>query len=220
MIDRGLRPLKSYALGPATSALAPRLARWGAMPVTALGLGVGLAAAVAGAAGAFGPALWLWWGNRLLDGLDGEVARRLGRADDRGGYVDLIADLVVYALVPIGAAVGATAPWSLHGATPDPWTWPAAAALLGAYYVNLGSHAYLAALLEKRGRGAAMRPDVTSFAMPGGLVEGFETIVLVSLMLAVPALLPWWFGLAAVLVAVTAGQRVWWTVRTLAREAM
>jgi phosphatidylglycerophosphate synthase len=219
MVDRRLRSFKRLALDPAVARLAPRLAHRGALPITALGLVVGIVAAFAAAAGAFGFALAAWLANRLLDGLDGEVARRLGRADDRGGYLDLLADLVVYAAVPIGAAVGATAPWSPLGPPPSPWIWPAVSLLLGTYYVNLGSYAFLAALMEKRGRGARERGEATSLVMPAGLVEGFETMVLVTLMLAFPATLPWWFALAAVLVAATAAQRVWWAVRRLGDEA-
>jgi phosphatidylglycerophosphate synthase len=215
MVDRRLRALKHHALAPAASRLAPRLRRRGALPITAVALGVGVAAALAAAAGAFAIALALWLASRVLDGLDGEVARRLDRADDVGGYVDLLADYVVYASVPIGAAVGVTAPWNPLGPGPSPWIWPAAAALLATYYVNLGSYAVLAALMEKRGRAARARGESTAMVMPAGLVEGFETIVLVTLMLAFPAQLAGWFVLTAVLVAATAGQRVAWAWRWL-----
>jgi phosphatidylglycerophosphate synthase len=218
VVDRRLRALKRAVLHPAAATLAPRLTRRGAVPITALALGVGVAAAVAAAAGAYRVALVGWLANRVLDGLDGEVARRLGRADDRGGYVDLLADYLVYAALPIGAAVGATAPWSPLGPDPSPWTWPAVAVLLAAYYVNLGSYALLAALMEKRGRGARARGEATSLVMPAGLVEGFETIVLVALMLAFPSLLAGWFALAAALVAATAAQRAAWGWRRLGSD--
>jgi len=143
------------------------------------------------------------------------VARSLDRADDLGGYVDLLADYVVYGVVPIGAAVGATAPWSPLGPDASPWIWPAVAVLLATYYVNLGSYSVLAALMEKRGRDARRRAEPTAMVMPAGLVEGFETIVLVTLMLAFPGQLAGWFVLTAVLVAATAGQRVAWAWRWL-----
>jgi phosphatidylserine synthase len=219
MVDRRLRALKRRTLAPAASRLASSLRRRGALPITAVALGVGVAAALAAAAGAFAIALAFWLASRVLDGLDGEVARRLDRADDVGGYVDLLADYVVYALVPIGAAVGVTAPWNPLGADPSPWIWPAAAALLATYYVNLGSYAVLAALMEKRGRTARTRGESTAMVMPAGLVEGFETIVLVTLMLAFPGQLAGWFVLTAVLVAATAGQRVAWAWRWLRNGA-
>lgn len=215
MIDRRLRELKRRAFEPVAATLARRLERRGAMPITWLGLIVGLAAALAAAFGAFAVALAGWFVNRALDGLDGEVARRLGRADDRGGYFDLLVDYVVYAALPIGAAIGATAPWSPLGPPASPWVWPALAGLLASYYVNLGSYTVLAALMEKRGRGADARGDATSVVMPAGLVEGFETIVLVAVMLAFPAQLHLWFALAALLTVVTAAQRAAWASRHL-----
>jgi phosphatidylserine synthase len=215
VVDRVLRPVKARVLAPVSTLLAERLGRHGALPITLAGLAVGLAAALAAAFGAFPAALVLWLLNRLVDGLDGEVARHLGRADDRGGYLDLLSDLVVYAAVPLGAAAGATATFGGEVIAASPWTWPLTALLLAAYYVNLGSFAVLAALLEKRGRGAAARGDATSVLIPAGLVEGTETVLLVAAMLAFPAFLPLWLGLGAALVAATAAQRVWWAARTL-----
>jgi phosphatidylserine synthase len=215
VVDRVLRPVKAHLLAPLSASLAVRLGRRGALPITAAGLAVGLAAALAAAFGAFPAALGLWLLNRLLDGLDGEVARRLGSVDDRGGYLDLLADLVVYAAVPLGAAAGVTAVFGGEALVTSPATWPLTASLLAAYYVNLGSYAVLAALLEKRGRGAASRGDPTSIVLPAGIVEGTETVVLVAAMLAFPGLLPLWLGLGTALVAATAAQRAWWAARTL-----
>ena len=219
VVDRLLRPVKARALAPLSAVLARSLARFGAGPVTLLGLGVGLAAALAAAFGAFAAALPLWLLNRVLDGLDGEVARALGRADDRGGYLDLLTDLLVYAAVPLGAAAGATGLLGNEPLVTSAWTWPLAALLLASYYVNLGSYTLLAASLEKRGRGAAARGDPTSIVMPAGLIEGAETLLLVALMLAFPTLLPTWFALTALLVFVTAAQRAVWASRTLRSEA-
>ena len=218
MVDRLLRPVKARALAPLSTALAQRLGRVGADRLTLLGLLVGLAAAVAAAVGAFTLALALWLANRLLDGLDGEVARRLGTASDRGGYQELMADLVVYAALPLGAAAGASGLLNAEPLVTSPWTWPLAALVLASYYVNLGSYALLAALLEKRGQGAAARGDPTSMVIPAGLIEGAETLVLVALMLAFPAWLPLWFGITAALVALGAAQRTLWAARTLGRE--
>jgi len=215
VVDRVLRPVKARLLAPLSALLAERLGRHGALPITLAGLVVGLAAALAAALAAFPAALALWLLNRLLDGLDGEVARHLDRADDRGGYLDLLSDLVVYAAVPLGAAAGVTATFGGEVITASPWVWPLTALLLAAFYVNLGSYAVLAALLEKRGRGALARGDTTSMVIPAGLVEGTETVLLVAAMLAFPALLPLWLGLGAALVVVTAAQRVWWAARTL-----
>ena len=215
MVDRILRPLAERALAPVTAVLARHSGPGAATRMTLLALAVGVWAGLAAAAGAFGLALALWLLNRLLDTLDGALARSLGVASDRGGYLDLLFDYVVYAAVPLGAAAGAS---GLLGSEPlvlSAWLWPLAALLLATYYVNLGSYALLAALLEKRGRGAAAKGDRTAVIMPAGLVEGAETLLLVTLMLALPKLLPLWFGITAALVAVTAAQRALWAWREL-----
>ena len=216
VVDRLLRPVKERALRPVSAVLASRLGPAAPLLLTAAGLAVGLAAAAAAAFGAFGVALGLWLANRLLDGLDGEVARAGAFADDRGGFLDLVADRVVYAAVVLGAAAGAGG--ALGGPAPvdGPWTWPLAAALLASYYVNAATVDLLAALLEKRGEGAEAVGETTSLRLPAGLVEGAETVVLVSLMLAFPAQLPLWFALTAALVALTALQRGVWAARALA----
>jgi phosphatidylglycerophosphate synthase len=208
VIDRALRPVAARALAPLT-----RVAR-GLSPgaLTGVGLAVGLGAAAAAALGTFWLALALWLLNRLLDGLDGEVARIAAagrpRQSDRGGYLDLMADLTVYATVTLGAAAGASGILTGEPLAPPAATWALAALVLASFYVNIGSHALLAALLEKRDLGARRRGDPTSLVMPAGLVEGAETIVLVSLMLALPHLLPVWLAVTAGLVAATALQRV------------
>ena len=190
MIDRAVRPMKDRLLEP-LAAVAPR---WcGPLVLTVAALVAGLAAAATAAAGLIAWSVTLWLVGRLLDGLDGAVARRRGTSSDLGGYLDILADTTVYAAVPIGVAV----------AVADRAAWIAVAVLLATLYVNVVSWAYLAALLEKRRAGAVANGEPTSVHMPAGLVEGAETIVLYTLMLAVPSLAVVWFVLMAALVAVT-----------------
>ena len=87
--------------------------------------------------------------------------------------------------------------------------------LLGSFYLNTMSWAYLSALLEKRGRGAARSNERTSITMPSGLIEGSETIVCYSLFLAWPARSVPLFWIMAGLVAVNVIQRVVWASRNL-----
>lgn len=173
--------------------------------VTLLALGFGLGAAIAVAVGMHWVALGCWLVSRLLDGLDGALARRTGTASDFGGLMDMTLDTIVYSAVPIGIAYadGSAATWAL------------CAVLLGSFYINLTSWSYLAALLEKRGLGAPASGEQTSITMPGGLVEGAETIVAYAVFLALPAIAPWGFAIMAVAVGVTAGQRVLWAKRHL-----
>jgi hypothetical protein len=133
--DRWLRPLVGVAGGLSPNAL------------TLLALAVGLASAGAAAQQLYGLGLALWAINRVLDGLDGAVARETGQQSDFGGYLDIVADFVVYAAVPIGFFLGqATVELGLS-----------LALLLGSFYVNGASWMYLAAILEKRSAGAGAR---------------------------------------------------------------
>lgn len=198
MFDDRLRTAKDTLLRPfVRSALVARLSP---STVTVAGLLVGL-----GAAGAAAGAYWiiatvLWLVNRLLDGLDGALARATDRRTDSGGYVDIVADFVVYAAVPIGIAVG------LAGAL----AWASVAVYLGACYVNAASWMYLSAVIEKRG---AAGGAATSVVMPRGIVEGFETILAYVVALLFPYYSPHvFFGLGA-LVLLTAVRRVVWWLR-------
>jgi phosphatidylserine synthase len=213
MVDRALRPVKARLFAPLAY-----LAR--AVPpdaLTAAGLVVGLAAAWAAALGRFDLALAGWLANRVLDGLDGDVARLTGRAGARGAYLDLMADLVVYAAVPLGLAAGVAA-----GGWADPVAvWAAAAAAPAAFYVNLGSFSLLssALALQEEGRRARARTAAPTIHLPAGLIEGAETVVALAVALAFPALAPWTLATVAVLTLLTAAQRVWWGARRLAAAA-
>ncbi|MCC6438324.1 MAG: CDP-alcohol phosphatidyltransferase family protein [Acidimicrobiales bacterium] len=202
MFDLALRPVKDRLLTPVADRVAGFVS---ANAVTAVGLLCGVACAVTAAAGHGWVSLVLWLGGRTVDGLDGLVARRRGEATDLGGYLDMLADTVAYTAVPIGLAVHAG-----HRSV-----WVATAVLLGSFYVNTMSWAYLSALLEKRGQGVAGSGEPTSIRMPAGLVEGAETVALYALFLVLPGRVVWLFGTMAVLVALTVAQRVRWAQRVL-----
>lgn len=202
MLDRSLRTVKDRVLHPVAARLARRVsAGW----LTALALLASLATAGAAAAGLRVAAVLLWWLSRLLDGIDGPVARARGEQRDLGGYLDILGDNVGYALIPIGIAI----------ARADLGVWAACAALLAAFYLNTLSWTYLAAVAEKRASGASTTGETTSVHMPAGLVEGTETIVLFTIMLAVPGAAVATFAIMAALVAATILQRVVWAARNL-----
>ena len=204
MLDPSLRTAKDAVLLPLARRLGP-----GVHPnlLSLLGFAVGVGCALLLLRGAYGAALALWLLNRTLDGLDGVAARAHGRQSDFGGYLDLLLDFGVYALIPICLAVGA--------ADPSPLLLAALGGLLGSYYLNAASWMYLSAILEKRALGAAARGDPTSVAMPSGLVEGFETIVFYSLFMLMPGALVPLFAVLSALVLVTVAQRVHWALRHL-----
>jgi phosphatidylglycerophosphate synthase len=202
MFDKALREPKEFAM-----ALAVRgpIRHIHPTTVTALAAVAGLAAAAAAWQGAYLPALGLWALNRLLDGLDGTLARLTGRQSDLGAYLDILLDHLVYAAIPLGLAMAAGTPAALV----------ALAGLLSSFYINAASWMYLAALLEKRQAGAAARGELTGVTMPAGLIEGAETVVFYSLFLLLPGAIAPLFWLMAALVLVTVGQRARWAIRAL-----
>lgn len=174
------------------------LAGWGvtADALTLAGFGLGLAAAVAVALGAFAAAFVLFALNRVLDGLDGAVARARG-ATDRGGFLDITLDFLVYALVPLGFALA------------DPAANALAAAVLITSFVGTGtSFLAYAIIAAKRGLSTRLRGAKSIYYL-GGLAEGTETMAVFLLMLALPAWFPWLaYGFAAVC-AITAASRIY-----------
>ncbi len=112
--------------------------------------------------------------NRVLDGLDGLVARETGQQSDAGGYLDIVLDFLVYVLIPLSL----TANYGIGARS-----WFLLSLLFAAFYLNGVTWMYLSALLEKRQMAGAAP---TSLVMPRGLIEGTETILLFGLMLVFP----------------------------------
>jgi phosphatidylglycerophosphate synthase len=202
VFDELLRGLKDRLLAPLARRVGPGVAP---NVVTVAALLAGLAAAALAGRRAYGAALACWALNRVLDGLDGALARAHGRQTELGGYLDVLLDFVVYAAVPLGLAFG-----SADARAPG-----ACAALLAVFYVNAASWMYLAAVLERRGAGAAARGERTTVTMPAGLVGGAETVVLYALFFLAPGRLVALFALVAALVALTVAQRLAWAWRHL-----
>ena len=174
MLDRLLRPLKDRLIAPVARSLG---FRFHPTTITLIAAAVGIAAAVLAWSGLYPWACALWIANRVVDGLDGAVARETGRQSDHGGYLDMLLDVLVYSAVPVGFALGrATTPLFI-----------AVMVLLAVFYLNITSWLYLSALLEKRAQGAPPARRATSIRMPPGVVEGTETIVAYAIMLLWPA---------------------------------
>jgi phosphatidylglycerophosphate synthase len=211
MLDSRFRAM----LGPALDAAGRRLAAAGVPPVALTGAGwaAGAGACAATALRAWPVALGLWLANRLADGLAGPVARASGSPSEAGGFLDIVADLSVYAGVILGLAVGV------------PAARLACVALLTAYYVSGTAFLALSSLGERRRqrqdrpKGPAPRNppfgDERSLRFVGGLAEGTETIVIYVLLFVLPqhaVVIVWGFTAA---VAVTAAQRIVVGVRLL-----
>ncbi len=200
MRDAALRAQKDKWMAP----LAQRFCRQVHPNVlSGIALAVGLLAAWLAMEERYAPGLLMWFLNRILDGLDGLVARTHAKQSDFGGYLDLMLDFIVYLAVPLGFVA----------ANPNPPLLWSALALLSSYVLNTLSWTTLSALLEKRNRQKSRR--LTSVEMPAGLIEGAETILFYSFFFLLSGAVAYLFGLMALLVLVTAGQRVVWAYRHL-----
>lgn len=197
MIDALLQPVQRAAMQPPARWLADR--GLGADAISIAGFAIGLLAVPALAAGWWLAALVLIALNRVLDGLDGAVARINGPTD-RGAFLDIALDFVFYALVPVGFA--------LH----DPAQNALPAAVLIAAFVGTGSSFLaFAAIAAKRGDNAPSYPTKGIYYL-GGLTEGFETIALFVAMCLFPASFPvlaWIFAAACAVTTILRWHQGW-----------
>lgn len=177
MLDARLRPLIDPPLNAAGRALAG--AGVTANALTFAGLALGLAGAGAIALGHLGWGLALIIANRLLDGLDGAVARVRGPSD-LGGYFDIVADFAFYVSVPLGFGIAAPAN-----------TLPALV-LVASFVLTGVSFLAFAVIAAKRGATTEAHGK-KSFFYSTGLAEGAETIAVFIAMCIFPA----WFGAIA-----------------------
>jgi phosphatidylglycerophosphate synthase len=202
MLDREVRVYKERLLNPIADGLGRAVHP---TTITLIGAAFGVGAGVAAWQQMYWVGLGLWAVNRILDGLDGTVARRTNQQSDLGGYIDIVLDDLVYSLIVLLFAVGINTPQG----------YIAAGFLLVTYRVNAASWLYLASLLEKKSAGAKANKELTSITMPPGLIEGTETVIFYAFLFALPMFgvpLMWVFG---VLVALTVVQRLVWAVRNL-----
>lgn len=160
MLDARLRPL----IDPPLNAMGRVLAQAGfsANAVTLAGLIPALGALWALAERQFVLALALILVNRLLDGLDGAVARVRGLTDF-GGFLDIVMDFAFYVAVPLGFALAA----------PDNVL--PALVLVASFTLTGTSFLAFATLAAKRGVETAAHGR-KSFFYNTGLAEGTETI--------------------------------------------
>ncbi|HEY7765664.1 MAG TPA: CDP-alcohol phosphatidyltransferase family protein [Aestuariivirgaceae bacterium] len=188
MFDRFLYP----AIAPYCAAMAKPLLRLGmsANIVTIVAFAIGMAALPLLALGQFGWALVAIMLNRLLDGVDGAMARLAGPTD-RGAFLDIALDFLFYGSVPLGFALF------------DPAANALAACFLLFSFIGTGATFLAYSLIgERRGLGSR------HFAGKGiiylsGLAEGFETILAFAAMCLWPFHFPKLAIVFAVLCVVT-----------------
>jgi len=183
--------LRSW-IDPPLNAVAAWVARYlGANSVTISGFALGVGAAIALAFQLDLLALGLIIANRIADGLDGAIARRLGPTDV-GGYLDIVLDFLFYALVPFGFAIG----------RPE---FALSALFLVVSFVGTGSSFLaFAALAAKRGMTTEARGRKSIYYL-GGLAEGAETIAIFLAICIWPMYFAWFaYGFGGLCVLTTA----------------
>lgn len=195
MFDRSA----SQKMAPSIQRLARQAKRLGltANQLTLLGFLLGVFAASLIAFEAYLAGAVAILASRLLDALDGAVAR-LTRATDAGGFLDIALDFVFYASIPLAFAISDPA----RNALP-------AAVLLAAFIGTGSSFLAFAVMAAKRGLHNLATPN-KSFYFLGGLTEASETLLCFMAMCVWPGLfIELAYGFAA-LCAITTATRIWW----------
>jgi phosphatidylglycerophosphate synthase len=192
MLDPLLRRWIDPSLDKAGAGLARR--SMSANAFTLAGLGVGLATVPLLAAERYDIALLVILLNRLIDGLDGAIARQKGPTAF-GGYLDILCDMAFYAAVPLGFAL----------ARPDNAVW--AALLLASFVCTASSFLGRAVVAAQRGEPDDGARGAKSFFHAAGIIEGTETVVAFVLFCLFPEAFPWLAGVFAGLCLWTAAAR-------------
>lgn len=205
MLDRHLHP----RIKPLLHQCVRVLDKPGITPdgLTLVGFAIGVLALPFLALGWYLAALVVILLNRLLDGLDGALARRR-ELTDAGGFLDISLDFLFYALVPFGFILAA----------PGKMRWQAAGCCL-----RLSARAAVfSPLLHWQQNIRLITPvmHISRFTI-WGLTEGTETILLFVLGCLFPAWFAWFAWIFGALCWMTTFTRVWsgyLTLKSLQRQ--
>ena len=203
MLDQVTRPLKDKLLNPVAKLIGRSL---NPNCITLFSFLIGLLSVLFVLRKLLVLALVLWILNRILDGLDGAVARISGRQSDFGGYLDILVDFILYALIPLAFTY-------TYGRNENSWIY--LAVMISLFYVNSASWMYLSALLEKRKVRFCKRGEQTSVTMPSGLVEGTETIIIFTLFYLFPQKIDLFYAIMSISLLPSVGFRLYWAWKNL-----
>ena len=171
MLDSPVRKLIDPPLNAAANRFPEGIS---ANSITITGFFLGILSFFAILEGQFTLALVFLALNRLCDGLDGAVARR-HKPSDLGAYLDIVADFLIWALLPLG--------FVLH----DDRNALAGAVLLSSFAMSMTVFLAFAMLAEKRGLSSDAQGK-KGFYYLAGLAEGTETIAFFALVMLLPGL--------------------------------
>lgn len=215
MFDIALRPLKDSFFNPISRSVPHHITP---LHITTTAFVSGLISCFLACARYRAISLLFWVVNRALDCLDGAVARHRRQQSDLGGFLDLLADFIVYALIPISCACGNS--W-IGGASRDQTAGDLliVALLEASFWLNNFVLFYIAALVEKRNTQGLQRgkDEATTLAMSPTLVEGLESSVFFTLMLVMPDFVGPLSSMMFLGVVLGTWQRVHWLVTALSQ---
>ncbi|PKG64697.1 MULTISPECIES: CDP-alcohol phosphatidyltransferase family protein [Pseudoalteromonas] len=115
----------------------------------------------------------MWYGalvaialNRILDGLDGALARYANQSSSAGGFLDITLDFLFYAAIPLGFILA------------NPEQNAIAGSILLATFIGTGSSFLAFAIAAEKFKLEKPQFKYKSFYYLNGLTEGTETIAL------------------------------------------
>ena len=111
--------------------------------------------------------------NRVLDGLDGLVARKNG-ISDRGAFLDISLDFIFYASIPLAFGLYDPTKNSLY------------ACILLFSFFGTGSTFLAFSIMAERRKISSSLFSLKGFYYLGGLMEGTETIIFILLLCIFP----------------------------------
>lgn len=155
-----------------------------------------------------------WWNlalaaillNRILDGLDGALARYQGSSTSAGGFLDICLDFLFYAAVPVGFALA------------DPSQNALPASILLAAFIGTGSSFLAFAIAAEKYQLTKPQFEYKSFYYLHGLTEGTETILIFAAFCIWPEYFAWLAYGFAVAAGITVFTRVYGGYHTLRKQ--
>jgi phosphatidylglycerophosphate synthase len=175
MLDSPIRPLIDPPLNKAAKLLAKT--QLSANAATGIGFAFSLCAFAALAFQAYGWAIFFIVLSRIMDGLDGALARQ-SRPTDLGGFFDIVSDFVFYSGIVFFFAVGRP-----YFALP--------AAFLIFSFVGSGSAFLTYAIFAAKNNLNHDRQGRKAFFYLSGITEGTESIAALLLICIIPDYFSW-----------------------------
>jgi phosphatidylglycerophosphate synthase len=193
MLDQAVRRV----IDPTLNWAARNLARWKikANHVTLLGFGFGVVAVIMIANQSYYLGLGFILLNRLLDGLDGALARAT-HPTDLGGYLDIVLDFLFYGGVVLAFALAEI-------------DYAIAASFLLFSFIGTGTTFLTFAIFAAKHRLHPAKAQHKAFIYLGGLTEGTETLLFFVIVCLWPGYFPAAAYLFGALCWVTVATRIW-----------